>query len=88
MGRCRCGLFYFRLHIRGNGCGVNINGNHSPWDKPCVGACSTTVADTVCRGCGRTVEEIRDWPTYTRDECVAVNHKAAERLRNYSRVGY
>jgi len=61
---------------------VNINGDRSPWDKPCVGICSTAVAGTICRGCGRTVEEIRDWPTYARDECVVVNRKAAERLRN------
>ncbi|WP_287124663.1 DUF1289 domain-containing protein [Chromohalobacter sp.] len=29
--------------------------------SPCVGLCSTTVGDRVCRGCQRTDEEIRDW---------------------------
>lgn len=59
---------------------MNINGDKSPWDKPCDGTCSLTVGGTVCRGCGRTVAEVRDWPTYTREECVVVNRKAAERL--------
>ncbi|XKE43857.1 DUF1289 domain-containing protein [Halomonas organivorans] len=30
--------------------------------SPCVGLCSTTVGDRVCRGCQRTDEEIREWP--------------------------
>tara|TARA_R100000458_G_C8241313_1_gene220317 strand:+ start:351 stop:761 length:411 start_codon:yes stop_codon:yes gene_type:complete len=32
--------------------------------SPCVGVCSTSVMpdDDRCKGCGRTVEEIRDWP--------------------------
>ena len=29
-------------------------------DTPCVAVCSTTF-DEVCRGCGRTVQEVADW---------------------------
>ncbi|GAB2804434.1 hypothetical protein GCM10027040_36170 [Halomonas shantousis] len=29
--------------------------------SPCVGLCSTTVGDRVCRGCQRTDREIHDW---------------------------
>ena len=29
-------------------------------DTPCVAVCSTTF-DDVCRGCGRTVEEVANW---------------------------
>lgn len=29
--------------------------------SPCVGVCSTTVGDSVCRGCQRTDDEILDW---------------------------
>ncbi|MBZ9538351.1 DUF1289 domain-containing protein [Modicisalibacter tunisiensis] len=32
--------------------------------SPCVGLCSTTVGDTVCRGCQRSDHEIRDWFGY------------------------
>ena len=30
--------------------------------SPCVGLCSTTLGDRVCRGCQRIDSEIRDWP--------------------------
>ncbi|WP_136255141.1 DUF1289 domain-containing protein [Onishia niordana] len=36
--------------------------------SPCVGLCSTTVGDDVCRGCQRHADEIRDWPAYDFDE--------------------
>ncbi|HET8789790.1 MAG TPA: DUF1289 domain-containing protein [Modicisalibacter sp.] len=36
--------------------------------SPCVGLCSTTVGDRVCRGCQRNDDEIRDWFTYSDDE--------------------
>ena len=31
--------------------------------SPCVGLCSTTYGDLVCRGCMRTSEEILAWPS-------------------------
>jgi hypothetical protein len=34
-------------------------------DSPCIGTCSVTQWGTVvCKGCGRTAEEIRDWNSY------------------------
>lgn len=36
--------------------------------SPCVGLCSTTVGDRVCRGCQRIDDEIRDWPALGGDE--------------------
>lgn len=33
--------------------------------SPCVGLCSTTVGDRVCRGCQRNECEIRDWFGYS-----------------------
>ncbi|MDR5858536.1 DUF1289 domain-containing protein [Halomonas eurihalina] len=36
--------------------------------SPCVGLCSTTVGDRVCRGCQRIDDEIRDWPSFDADE--------------------
>ena len=32
-------------------------------NSPCNGVCSTSMApfDDICQGCGRNVEEIRDW---------------------------
>ena len=32
---------------------------------PCVGICSTTYGDTVCRGCRRYLREVIDWNRYS-----------------------
>lgn len=31
-------------------------------DSPCIAICSTAQGDAVCKGCGRTFDEVRDWP--------------------------
>lgn len=36
-------------------------------DTPCVAVCSTTF-DDVCRGCGRTVQEVIDWVAMDEDQ--------------------
>ncbi|MBS4099051.1 MAG: DUF1289 domain-containing protein [Sulfuricella sp.] len=35
----------------------------SPFEdcSPCIGHCSTSLGDAVCRGCGRTAEEVDRW---------------------------
>ncbi|RJG05591.1 DUF1289 domain-containing protein [Noviherbaspirillum cavernae] len=40
-------------------------------DTPCVAVCSTTF-DEVCRGCGRTVDEVAQWVFMSDEEkeCV------------------
>ncbi len=35
---------------------------------PCVGVCSTTYGDLVCRGCKRYAHEIVDWNGYSDDQ--------------------
>jgi predicted Fe-S protein YdhL (DUF1289 family) len=32
-------------------------------DAPCIAICSTTQGDDVCKGCGRTFEEVQHWPS-------------------------
>ena len=39
---------------------------------PCLGMCSTTYGDLVCRGCRRFSHEVRDWNRYDRAEKLAV----------------
>ena len=34
---------------------------HTP-DAPCIAICSTAQGDAVCKGCGRTEDEVQDWP--------------------------
>lgn len=35
---------------------------HTTPDAPCIAICSTTQGDAVCKGCGRTFEEVQTWP--------------------------
>lgn len=34
---------------------------HSTPDTPCIAICSTSQGDPVCKGCGRTFEEVQYW---------------------------
>ena len=41
-------------------------------DAPCIAICSTSQGDSVCKGCGRSDEEVRLWPAFTPGEKRAV----------------
>lgn len=34
-------------------------------DAPCIAICSTSQGDAVCKGCGRTFEEVQHWTAMT-----------------------
>jgi predicted Fe-S protein YdhL (DUF1289 family) len=34
-------------------------------DAPCIAICSTSQGDAVCKGCGRSFDEVRDWQAFT-----------------------
>ena len=40
-------------------------------DTPCVAVCST-LFDDVCRGCGRTADEVAQWVVMTKEQNDAV----------------
>jgi len=44
-------------------------------NSPCNGVCSTSMApfDDICQGCGRNVEQIRDWETFPDFEKKIIN---------------
>lgn len=48
-------------------------------DTPCRGTCSHCVGDDICRGCGRTVEEVRDWPAMTPEQRRQIAQQARRR---------
>ncbi|WP_175036725.1 DUF1289 domain-containing protein [Burkholderia contaminans] len=50
---------------------------HDLPDSPCVGVCST-LFDDVCKGCGRTADEVSHWVFMNDDE----KHAIWERLRH------
>jgi predicted Fe-S protein YdhL (DUF1289 family) len=35
---------------------------HTTPDTPCIAICSTSQGDEVCKGCGRTFDEVQHWP--------------------------
>jgi predicted Fe-S protein YdhL (DUF1289 family) len=41
-------------------------------DAPCIAICSTAQGDAVCKGCGRTEDEVQHWPVLTPGEKRAV----------------
>ena len=45
-------------------------------DTPCIAICSTSQGDEVCKGCGRTFEEVQLWPEST----------PAEKRRTWRRI--
>ncbi len=53
---------------------MKINGERDLTDSPCIGICSSTnVGDDICRGCGRTAQEVIEWNTYTNEQKIAIN---------------
>ena len=34
-------------------------------DAPCIAICSTSQGDALCKGCGRSFEEVQHWPAMT-----------------------
>ncbi len=41
-------------------------------DAPCIAICSTAQGDAVCKGCGRSEDEVRHWTAYSPAEKRAV----------------
>jgi len=40
--------------------------------SPCIGVCSTTYGDLVCRGCSRFAHEVVQWNNYAEDQRVVI----------------
>lgn len=50
-------------------------------DTPCVKVCRILEGGGLCRGCGRTLDEIARWTTMTTEERRLIMAGLAERLR-------
>jgi uncharacterized protein len=44
-------------------------------DAPCIAICSTAQGDAVCKGCGRTEDEVQFWPRMSPSEKREVWHR-------------
>ncbi|MEM9103527.1 MAG: DUF1289 domain-containing protein [Pseudomonadota bacterium] len=54
---------------------ISISGERDEAASPCIGVCSTGLGDDICRGCGRTFEEISQWQSLTREEKIIINRR-------------
>lgn len=56
-------------------------------DSPCIGICST-LFDDECQGCGRTIEEVSNWVSMTKEEKEKVwsRIKAENRAVRFTRL--
>jgi predicted Fe-S protein YdhL (DUF1289 family) len=60
---------------------------------PCISVCKIDKETRTCQGCGRTIDEIRDWSKYTDTERMEVMRRLGygkrmgreEKLRRYDR---
>ena len=41
-------------------------------ESPCVGRCSTTYGDDICKGCGRTFLEVINWIVLSDEEKAVI----------------
>ena len=44
-------------------------------DAPCIAICSTSQGDDVCKGCGRTFDEVQHWPVMSPAEKRVTWHR-------------
>lgn len=62
-------------------------------DSPCIAICSTSQGDPVCKGCGRSFDEVRRWTAMTPAEKRAVWRRigadgVAWRFNRYAERGH
>jgi uncharacterized protein len=53
-------------------------------ETPCIKVCTYDPGSGLCRGCGRTLEEIAAWAALSADERETVLEQLPERLRRLS----
>ena len=61
-------VFYREETVQVKGFPVNAMAAWERWydttvDAPCIAICSTSQGDEMCKGCGRTFEEVQNWPS-------------------------
>lgn len=47
-------------------------------DAPCIAICSTSQGDAVCKGCGRSSDEVQHWPALSPVQKRAVWHRITQ----------
>ncbi|HEX4911579.1 MAG TPA: DUF1289 domain-containing protein [Permianibacter sp.] len=60
---------------------ISLSGKRSDTASPCIGVCSTVLGDEICRGCGRSFEEVLNWHQFSDEQKRAINRRLAERVQ-------
>ncbi|KQW41213.1 MULTISPECIES: DUF3717 domain-containing protein [unclassified Roseateles] len=47
-------------------------------DSPCIAICSTAQGDAICKGCGRSFDEVQHWPALDPFEKRVVWHRIVQ----------
>lgn len=47
-------------------------------DAPCIAICSTTQGDAICKGCGRSFDEVQHWPAMSPGAKRATWHRITQ----------
>ncbi|MDR7272303.1 putative Fe-S protein YdhL (DUF1289 family) [Pelomonas saccharophila] len=47
-------------------------------DSPCIAICSTAQGDPVCKGCGRSFDEVQHWPALDPFEKRVIWHRITQ----------
>ena len=55
-------------------------------DSPCIGRGSTTWGDIICKGCGRSEKQIREWHGYTNLEKKLINLSIAKKFHAMKKI--
>ena len=54
--------------------------------SPCVGICDIDFnINDICKGCGRSVDEIANWVFHTSEEKILIKKKAENRMKKINR---
>ncbi|WP_422836365.1 DUF1289 domain-containing protein [Afipia carboxidovorans] len=52
------------------------------YESPCIAVCVISHETGLCRGCGRTRQEISDWATLTPEERATIMTTLVQRMTN------
>ena len=65
---------------------ISLSGKRSDTASPCIGVCSTVLGDEICRGCGRSFEEVLNWHQFSDEQKRAINRRLTEQAQRAAQV--
>lgn len=63
---------------------ISFSGQRLDTASPCVGVCSVVLGDEICRGCGRTFQEVLEWNHYNDAQKREINQRLRHQVLTQS----